>query len=135
RGISFLGEGAAVPDLPGQARGGNLPARRRRTGPAQPSRRRPALVTIRPRRGPSVRAALSSPAAAQEVSRRRLSLRILLTNDAGVYAPGLRALRAELKKIAEVTVVAPAGEQSAVGHSITLLTPLLVQEVLDEDDE
>jgi 5'-nucleotidase len=62
-------------------------------------------------------------------------LRILLTNDDGVYAPGLRALRAELKKIGDVTVVAPVGEQSAVGHSITLLTPLLVQEVLDEHNE
>src|SRR5262249_13563604 len=46
--------------------------------------------------------------------------------------PGLRALRAELKKLGEVAVVAPVGEQSAVGHSITLLTPLVVQEVLDE---
>jgi 5'-nucleotidase len=62
-------------------------------------------------------------------------VRILLTNDDGVYAPGLRALRAELKKLGEVTVVAPATEQSAVGHSITLLTPLLVQEVLDEHDQ
>jgi 5'-nucleotidase len=59
-------------------------------------------------------------------------VRILLTNDDGVYAPGLRALRAELQKLGDVTVVAPVGEQSAVGHSITLLTPLLVQEVLDE---
>ena len=62
-------------------------------------------------------------------------MRILLTNDDGIYAPGLRALRKELLKIGEVTVVAPATEQSAVGHSITLLTPLLVQEVLDEDDK
>src|SRR5437764_1103410 len=61
-------------------------------------------------------------------------MRILLTNDDGVYAPGLRALRKELQKLGEVTVVAPAGEQSAVGHSITLLTPLLVQEVLDEEN-
>jgi 5'-nucleotidase len=59
-------------------------------------------------------------------------VRILLTNDDGVYAPGLRALRAELRKLGEVTVVAPVGEQSAVGHSITLLTPLLVQEVHDD---
>ena len=62
-------------------------------------------------------------------------MRILLTNDDGIYAPGLRALRAELKKLGQVTVVAPATEQSAVGHSITLLTPLLVQEVLDEHDQ
>ena len=60
-------------------------------------------------------------------------MRILLTNDDGVYAPGLRALRKELQKVGDVTVVAPAGEQSAVGHSITLLTPLIVQEVLDEE--
>ncbi len=59
-------------------------------------------------------------------------MRILLTNDDGVYAPGLRALRKELQKLGEGAFVAPAGEQSAVGHSITLLTPLLVQEVLDE---
>lgn len=62
-------------------------------------------------------------------------MRILLTNDDGVYAPGLRALRNELKKLGEVTVVAPATEQSAAGHSITLLTPLLVQEVLDEHNQ
>src|SRR5438067_12948594 len=37
-------------------------------------------------------------------------------------------------KLGEVTVVAPASEQSAVGHSITLLTPLIVQEVRDEDN-
>lgn len=60
-------------------------------------------------------------------------MRILLTNDDGIYAPGLRALRQELRKLGEVTVVAPATEQSAVGHSITLLTPLLVQPVFDPD--
>lgn len=62
-------------------------------------------------------------------------MRILLTNDDGVYAPGLRALRKELLKLGSVTVVAPAAEQSAVGHSITLLTPLLVQEVVDDDEK
>lgn len=62
-------------------------------------------------------------------------MRILLTNDDGVYAPGLRALRTELLKLGEVIVVAPATEQSGVGHSITLLNPLLVQEVLDERNQ
>ncbi len=60
-------------------------------------------------------------------------MRILLTNDDGIYAPGLRALRAELKKLGSVTVVAPATEQSAAGHSVTLLTPLLVNEVYEDD--
>jgi 5'-nucleotidase len=59
-------------------------------------------------------------------------MRILLTNDDGIYAPGLRALLPELRKLGEVVVIAPAGEQSAVGHSVTLTTPLIVQEVLDE---
>ena len=60
-------------------------------------------------------------------------MRILLTNDDGIYAPGLRALRQELKKLGTVTVVAPATEQSAAGHSVTLLTPLLVNEVYEDD--
>jgi 5'/3'-nucleotidase len=59
-------------------------------------------------------------------------VRILLTNDDGIHAPGLRALRAELLRLGEVVVVAPATEQSAVGHSITLSTPLIVQQVFDE---
>jgi 5'-nucleotidase len=63
-----------------------------------------------------------------------MGMRILLTNDDGIYAPGLRALRRELETLGEVTVVAPASEQSAVGHSITLLNPLVVQEVRDEQN-
>lgn len=62
-------------------------------------------------------------------------MRFLLCNDDGIFAPGLRAMRRELLKLGEVVVVAPATEQSAVGHSITLLTPLLVQEVFDEDQK
>ncbi len=60
-------------------------------------------------------------------------MRILLTNDDGVFAPGLRALRKELARLGDVTVVAPAQEQSGVGHSITLLTPLVVKQVDDDD--
>ena len=62
-------------------------------------------------------------------------MRILLTNDDGIYAPGLRALRPELQKLGEVVVVAPATEQSAVGHSVTLTTPLIVQEILDDQQK
>ncbi|HDL19088.1 MAG TPA: 5'/3'-nucleotidase SurE [Bacteroidetes bacterium] len=51
---------------------------------------------------------------------------ILMVNDDGIYAPGLAALVKEIKKIGEVMVVAPATEQSAVGHAITLLSPLRV---------
>lgn len=59
-------------------------------------------------------------------------MRILLTNDDGIYAPGLQALRKELLTLGEVIVCAPATEQSAAGHSVTLLSPLIVQEVFDE---
>jgi 5'-nucleotidase len=62
-------------------------------------------------------------------------VRILLTNDDGIYAPGLRALLSELRQLGEVVVVAPATEQSAVGHSVTILTPLLAQEVYDENGQ
>jgi 5'-nucleotidase len=60
-------------------------------------------------------------------------MHILLTNDDGVFAPGLRALRKELLQLGEVTVVAPALEQSGVAHAITLLTPLVVKQVDEED--
>src|SRR5919206_4116543 len=61
------------------------------------------------------------------------AMRFLLTNDDGIYAPGLRSLRHELLKLGSVTVVAPATEQSAAGHSVTLLNPLLVSEVFEDD--
>lgn len=58
-------------------------------------------------------------------------MQILLTNDDGIYAPGLAALERELRKIGDVCVVAPATEQSGVGHSITFLSPLVVKELFD----
>ncbi len=57
-------------------------------------------------------------------------MRVLLTNDDGVYAPGLMALRDELKKDFDVWVVAPESEMSAVGHGITLISPLRVRRVM-----
>lgn len=50
--------------------------------------------------------------------------RILLTNDDGVYAPGIKHLWHFLSSFADVTVIAPATEQSSVGLSITLRHPL-----------
>lgn len=58
---------------------------------------------------------------------------ILLTNDDGIYAPGLAAVRDQLSRLGEVYVVAPATEQSGVGHAITYLTPLIVKEVYAGD--
>jgi 5'-nucleotidase len=58
-----------------------------------------------------------------------IAMRILLTNDDGIYAPGLEALHAELSRLGQVEVIAPESEQSAVGHAISLSHPLRVKEV------
>lgn len=55
-------------------------------------------------------------------------LRILVTNDDGVHAPGIIALACALSAIAEVTVVAPDRPRSAAGHAITLHKPLRMSE-------
>ncbi len=55
--------------------------------------------------------------------------RILLSNDDGISAPGLLAAYAELAKIAEVTVAAPADNQSGVGHGIVYATPIMMKEI------
>jgi 5'-nucleotidase len=49
---------------------------------------------------------------------------ILVSNDDGINAEGIYALVKELKKIADVTVVAPEKQMSAVGHAITVQYPL-----------
>ncbi|MEW6668223.1 MAG: 5'/3'-nucleotidase SurE [Thermodesulfobacteriota bacterium] len=61
-------------------------------------------------------------------------MRILLTNDDGIYAQGLMALYRELRADFEVTVVAPESEMSAVGHAITLTSPLRVRAVRRNGD-
>jgi len=56
-------------------------------------------------------------------------MRILLTNDDGVFAPGLAALIEPLSRIGQVVIAAPATEQSGVGHAITYLTPLTCKSI------
>ena len=51
-------------------------------------------------------------------------MRILLSNDDGVHAIGLKILQKELKKLGDVWVVAPLEEKSTTGHSLTLHKPL-----------
>jgi 5'-nucleotidase len=58
---------------------------------------------------------------------------ILLTNDDGIYAPGIAAMYRELILLGEVVVVAPESVQSATGHGITLTTPLLTSKVTVAD--
>ena len=56
-------------------------------------------------------------------------MRILITNDDGILAPGILALYKAVADLGHVDVVAPADSQSAVGHAISVLKPLAVQRV------
>ena len=57
---------------------------------------------------------------------------ILITNDDGYESDGLLALIAALRPLARVTVVAPATEKSACGHSLTLTRPLSFVSIDDD---
>ncbi len=54
-------------------------------------------------------------------------MKILVTNDDGVFAEGLWTLAGELQKIGQVVVVAPDREQSAIGTAVSLRQPIRVQ--------
>ncbi len=60
-------------------------------------------------------------------------MRILITNDDGIHAPGLKTLHAIATEIAgpdgEVWTVAPAYEQSGVGHCISYTRPMMVEHI------
>lgn len=56
-------------------------------------------------------------------------MEILVSNDDGIFAPGIWRLARELKKIASVTAVAPDREQSGFGTAVTFRQPLRVQPV------
>ncbi len=51
-------------------------------------------------------------------------MRILVSNDDGIYSPGIAALAAVASEFGEVRVVAPDMERSSAGHSITATRPL-----------
>ena len=51
-------------------------------------------------------------------------MRILVTNDDGIYSPGLRALAEMAASFGEIRIVAPDVEQSSMGHAITAGRPL-----------
>ncbi|MFW6146585.1 MAG: 5'/3'-nucleotidase SurE [Planctomycetota bacterium] len=59
-------------------------------------------------------------------------MRLLLTNDDGIRAPGLRALHRAVADLGEIHVVAPWSPQSAAGHSITLHDRMTAERVAVE---
>lgn len=56
-------------------------------------------------------------------------MRILLTNDDGIHAPGIIAMYKALQRCGQVDVVAPETVQSAAGHGITIEKPILTSKV------
>ena len=56
-------------------------------------------------------------------------MRILITNDDGIWAPGIRMLAEWARAIGEVTVVAPKVEQSGMSHAIQFVEPIEIKRV------
>ena len=56
-------------------------------------------------------------------------MRILVSNDDGVYSPGIAALAKAAKRFGEVRIVAPDVEQSSMGHAITASRPLRLKRI------
>lgn len=59
---------------------------------------------------------------------------ILVTNDDGISAPGIRALISVMKTIGDVVVVAPDSPQSATGHAITINNTLSINKINIDPD-
>ncbi len=56
-------------------------------------------------------------------------MRILITNDDGIHAPGLKVLETIARTLSDdIWIVAPMEEQSAAGHSLTISRPLRIRE-------
>lgn len=58
---------------------------------------------------------------------------ILVTNDDGIHAPGLRALAEAMRELGTVTVVAPSHERSASSQSLTLRQPIYCDQIADRE--
>ena len=56
-------------------------------------------------------------------------IKILITNDDGIFAEGIKILAAIVKDLGEVYVAAPDRQRSAVSHGITIHTPITVEEI------
>jgi len=61
-------------------------------------------------------------------------MRILVSNDDGIHAPGIRALARSIAGMGEVWMVAPDSERSAVGHAITLSDPIKARRIRVEEN-
>src|ERR671919_3034749 len=62
-------------------------------------------------------------------------MRILISNDDGIYSPGLLALAEVARELADVRIFAPDVEQSSMGHAITHSRPLSLRRTPIRDFE
>jgi len=62
-------------------------------------------------------------------------MRILISNDDGIHAPGIGVLQKSVRDLGETFVVAPDAERSAVGHAITLSDPIKARRIRRDDFE
>jgi len=58
---------------------------------------------------------------------------ILITNDDGIHAPGLRALVEAVKDLGTITIVAPSSERSAAAQSLTLRQPIYCDQIAERE--
>jgi len=56
-------------------------------------------------------------------------VKILVTNDDGIFSEGIKALTESLRPLGEIWVVAPDGERNAISHALTLHRPLRIVEL------
>jgi len=58
---------------------------------------------------------------------------ILITNDDGIFAPGLRTLISVMQHLGDILVIAPDKPMSGMGHAVTISTPLRVHKLKSEE--
>ena len=63
----------------------------------------------------------------------KMTPRILVTNDDGIYSEGIRKLAEALKAVGDVVIVAPDREQSAASHALTLNRPLRLLKIAEQE--
>jgi 5'-nucleotidase len=116
-----------TPGEPGEAH--DPPSKRKQSGtPADALSGGYADPTDLAAHGRYIPTARATPREAKPLSEWETRPRILVTNDDGIESRGLLALKQALEVVGDVYVMAPATNQSAVGHSMTFMRPLRVRE-------
>jgi 5'-nucleotidase len=68
----------------------------------------------------------------EESNERMKKPKILITNDDGINAPGLRYLISVMRQLGDLIIIAPDKPQSGMAHAVTIQTPLRIHEIANE---